>query len=214
MATGSGTRGLTLDSIVRAALDLIRDEGFPALSMRKLADRCGVGAMTLYGYVRTKDELLGLIADDLLAGVDLPATADMHWADRVRCVLRSVRRNFLEHPELADVVARQHLNSVAAYRGAEVVLGAVREAGLDDEQAVSAFVALTAFTTGLAQREVHARERSAQHAQRLMTIHQLPDGEFPNVVELGPLMLRSESVRHFEDGLDLMIRGIAARGTA
>ena len=67
MVTGSGPRGLTLDSIVGAALELIREEGFPALSMRKLADRCGVGAMTLYGYVRTKDELLGLIADDLLA---------------------------------------------------------------------------------------------------------------------------------------------------
>ncbi len=214
MATGAGPRGLTLDSIVGTALELIREEGFPALSMRKLADRCGVGAMTLYGYVRTKDELLGLIADDLLAGVELPATGEMPWADRVRCVLRSVRRSFLEHPELADVVARQHLNSVAAYRGAEVVLGAVREAGLDDERAVSAFVALSAFTTALAQREAHARERSAQHAQRLMTIHQLAGGEFPNVVELGPLMLMGESERHFEDGLELMIRGIAAGGTA
>lgn len=213
-AAGASPRGLSLDTVVDAALELIREEGFGALSMRKLADRCGVGAMTLYGYVRTKDELLGLIADDLLAAVELPVSPDTPWEDVVRCVFRSVRRIFLEHPELADVVARQHLNSVAAYRGAEVVLGAVRRAGLSDEQAVSAFVALTAFTTGLAQREAHADERSAQQAQRLMAIHSLPAGEFRNVVELGPLMVVGESERHFEDGLDLMIRGIAAQGAA
>lgn len=213
-AAGASPRGLSLDTVVDAALELIREEGFGALSMRKLADRCGVGAMTLYGYVRTKDELLGLIADDLLAAVELPVSPDTPWEDVVRCVFRSVRRIFLEHPELADVVARQHLNSVAAYRGAEVVLGAVRRAGLSDEQAVSAFVALTAFTTGLAQRQAHADERSAQQAQRLMAIHSLPAGEFRNVVELGPLMVVGESERHFEDGLDLMIRGIAAKGAA
>lgn len=207
-------RGLTLETVVEAALELIREKGFAALSMRKLADRCGVGAMTLYGYVRTKDELLGLIADDLLAGVELPATRDMPWPDQVKSVFRSVRRIFLEHPELADVVAKQHLNSVSAYRGAEVVLDAVRRAGLDDEEAVSAFVSLAAFTTGLAQREAHSRKRSAQQAQRLMAIHHLPPDEFRNVVELGPLMVVGESERHFEDGLDLMIRGIAARGAA
>ena len=213
-ATGPSTRGLTLDTVVDAALGLIREEGFGALSMRKLADRCGVGAMTLYGYVRTKDELLGLIADDLLAAVELPVSRDMPWRDAVKCVFRSVRRIFLEHPELADVVARQHLNSVAAYRGAEVVLDAVRRAGLTDEQAVSAFVALTAFTTGLAQREAHATERSAQQAQRLMAIHSLAVDEFRNVVELGPLMVVGESERHFEDGLEFMICGIAAQGAA
>jgi AcrR family transcriptional regulator len=211
MATTS-TRGLTLDSVVEAALELTRDEGFPALSMRKLANRCGVGAMTLYGYVRTKDELLAMIADKLLATVELPATRDMPWMDAVKMVFRSVRRIFLEHPELADVVAGQHLNSVAAYRGAEVVLDAVRRAGLNDEEAVSAFVALTAFAVGVAQREAHGKERSAQQAQRLMAIHRLPVDEFRNVVELGPLMVVGESERHFEDGLDLMIRGIAARG--
>ena len=214
MAAGPSPRGLTLDTIVDAALELIREKGFGALSMRRLADRCGVGAMTLYGYVRTKDELLGLIADDLLAAVELPVSPDTPWEETVRCVFRSVRRIFLDHPELADVVARQHLNSVAAYRGAEVVLGAVRRAGLSDAQAVSAFVSLTAFTTGLAQREAHATERSAQQAQRLMAIHSLPADEFRNVVELGPLMVVGESERHFEDGLDLMIRGIAAQGAA
>lgn len=210
--TSPPSRGLTHETVVAAALELIHESGFAALSMRRLADRCGVGAMTLYGYVRTKDELLARIADVLLAGVDVPATPDMPWPDRVKAVFRSVRRIFLEHPELADVVARQHLNSVAAYRGAEAVLDAVREAGLDDEGAVSAFVALTAFTTGLNQREAHGAERSAQQAQRLLAIHHLPPDEFPNVVELGPLMVVGESEHHFEDGLDLMIRGIAARG--
>jgi len=207
------TTGLTLDTIVDAGLDLIEAEGFDALSMRKLAARCGVGAMTLYGYVRTKEELLGVIADRLFATIDLPdGPQDEPWEDQVKAVFRSVRSVFIEHPELADVVARQHTNTIAAYRGAESVLGAMRRAGVGDEEAVSAFIALTTFTTGFAQREAHADVRSAQAAQRLLAIRELPADDFANVVELASLLVARESEQHFEDGLDFIIRGVRERG--
>lgn len=209
------TTGLTLDTIVDAALDLIEAEGFDALSMRKLAARCGVGAMTLYGYVRTKEELLGVIADRLFAAIDLPdGRQGEPWEEHVKGVFRSVRRVFLEHPELADVVAKQHTNTIGAYRGAESVLRAMRHAGVGDEDAVSAFIALTTFTTGFAQREAHADLRSAQAAQRLLAIRDLPEDGFANVVELASLLVAKESDNHFEDGLDFIVRGVAERRTS
>jgi AcrR family transcriptional regulator len=205
---------MTLDAIVDAALELVDDSGFDALSMRNLAARCGVGAMTLYGYVRTKDELLGAIADRVFAALDLPDDRNLPWEEQVKAVFRSVRRVFAEHPHLADVVAKQHTNAIAMYRGAEAVLGPMRRAGIGDEDAVSAFIALTTFTTGFAQREAHTDVRSAQAAQRLLAIGGLPEEEFANVVDVAGLLVAKESEKHFEDGLDFIVRGVAERRTS
>jgi AcrR family transcriptional regulator len=179
--------------------------------MRRLAERCGVGAMTLYGYVSTKEELLGALADRFVEAVELPTGTGLTWEEQVKGVFRSVHRVFLEHPDLADVVARQHTNAIAAYRGAEVTLGALRRAGLSDEDAVSTFVVLTAFTAGYAQRQAHSDTRSAQQAERLMTIRDLPADEFGHVAEMASLLIARDSDRHFEVGLDLLVGGIASR---
>ncbi len=46
-------------------------EGIDALSMRRLAAELGAGTMTLYHYVRTKDELLTLVTDAVMGEVVL-----------------------------------------------------------------------------------------------------------------------------------------------
>ena len=43
--------------ILKAALDIIVQEGFPALTMRKLASRIGMTAPNIYNYYKSKDEL-------------------------------------------------------------------------------------------------------------------------------------------------------------
>ena len=43
-----------------AALQIADAEGFEAVSMRRIAAELGAGTMTLYHYVRNKDELYAL----------------------------------------------------------------------------------------------------------------------------------------------------------
>ncbi|PSK85032.1 TetR family transcriptional regulator [Murinocardiopsis flavida] len=56
-------RGLSLDSIVRAAVELADAEGLAAVSMRRLADRLGFTTMALYRHIPGKSELLALMCD-------------------------------------------------------------------------------------------------------------------------------------------------------
>ncbi|HEY1176756.1 MAG TPA: TetR/AcrR family transcriptional regulator, partial [Phytomonospora sp.] len=56
-------QGLTIEAIVRTAIALADAEGLAALSMRKVAERLGVGTMSLYTYVPGKPELLDLMLD-------------------------------------------------------------------------------------------------------------------------------------------------------
>lgn len=206
---------LTLEAIVDAAVALVDERGYDALTMRELAARCEVGVMTLYGYVRTKEELLAAIADRLFTDLDLqPATGEVAWQEHVKTVFRAVRATFVAHPELAEVVAKLHTNAQGSYRGAEVVLGAMRQAGIGARDAVSGFVALTTFTTGFAVRQANAEERAGQSAQRMAAIGHLSAAEFPTVLELAGLMLVRESDEQFEDGLDFIVRGISARAAS
>ena len=47
-------------------------EGFDAVSMRRIAAELDAGTMTLYHYVRTKDELLTLVIDAVMGEVVVP----------------------------------------------------------------------------------------------------------------------------------------------
>lgn len=201
---------LDLERILEAAQDIIRADGFEALSMRKLAQRLGVGAMTLYGYVQTKDELLTLLAEQLMGRMKF-GRADRDWQDQLKDILRSVHRLFVEHPELAEIVARQHLNAVSAFRGAEIAFAALHRAGLDAEDSMSAFLALVAYTAGFAQREQHRSRDPQQHERRVARLKSLPAGEFQHVSRLTELFVSGPDARHFEDGLDLLVRGIASK---
>ncbi len=55
--------GLSVDDIVRAGIELADAQGLDAVSMRRVAERLGVGTMSLYTYIRTKAELLDVMVD-------------------------------------------------------------------------------------------------------------------------------------------------------
>ena len=54
------------DQIADIAFGIADREGFDAVSMRRVARELGAGTMTLYHYVRTKDELVSLMDDRLM----------------------------------------------------------------------------------------------------------------------------------------------------
>lgn len=56
-------RGLNLEQIVDAAVELADEEGFAALSMNRVAERLGFTAMSLYRYVDSKATLLEIALD-------------------------------------------------------------------------------------------------------------------------------------------------------
>lgn len=78
-----GRSGLTVRSIVLAAIELANAEGLDAVSMRQVAERLGVGTMSLYTHVPGKGELVDLMVDtaygDLYTDVDAPSRQPGGW---------------------------------------------------------------------------------------------------------------------------------------
>ena len=58
---------LTVDGIVAAAIEVLDEGGMAGLSMRRVAQRLGTGAASLYAHVSGREELLELVVDELVA---------------------------------------------------------------------------------------------------------------------------------------------------
>ncbi|WP_030193529.1 TetR/AcrR family transcriptional regulator [Streptomyces sp. NRRL S-87] len=97
--------GLDRERITTAAVRLLDTEGLAGFSMRRLAGRLGVTAMSLYWYVDTKDDLLELALDAALGEFPLPPENAGHWSDRLRALACGHRRLLAAHPWLPALSA-------------------------------------------------------------------------------------------------------------
>src|SRR5215831_3256826 len=96
----------TLDQaqIVRAALALLDEVGLDELTMRRLADRLGVKAASLYRHVHDKDELLALLADEISGEIPI---VEPHgsWKNQLAEMARNARHGLLAHRDGARILA-------------------------------------------------------------------------------------------------------------
>lgn len=70
---------LEVDEIISAAVDIFREEGLDAVSMRSVSARLGVSPVPLYSRVGNKEALVDAIADRLLADLAPPSNHDEPW---------------------------------------------------------------------------------------------------------------------------------------
>lgn len=103
--TTSPSRGprpkTNLAAVVSTGIELADTEGLAALSMRKVATRLGVGAMSLYTYVPGRSELIELMINQVYAEHARPDPA-AGWRIRLDQWCRETWRVFLSHPWLLD----------------------------------------------------------------------------------------------------------------
>jgi len=207
------TRGrLSRERVATAALELADADGLEALSMRTLADRLGVGTMTLYGYYRNKDELLDAVVDAAMEdgeGGAPPLEGD--WREQLRGLVLKARRNLLQHPSLVELRVRRPVLRPEALRFSETALGILRGAGLDVREATAAFRLLFTYTFGFAALSP-AESTEEDRRAALAALAALPPNEYPALTEAreeASMAMGGEEV--FEYGLERILDGLEVR---
>lgn len=94
---------LTVDQVVRAAVDLADAEGLPAVSMARVAESLGYSSMALYRYVESKDELLVLMADAAADVLTLPPYDEGDWRAGLSAWTRAQIEGVLARPWFLDL---------------------------------------------------------------------------------------------------------------
>jgi AcrR family transcriptional regulator len=200
---------LTRDRILRAALKLADERGIEAASMRNVGDALGVEAMSLYKHVANKDDLLGGVADLVMAEYEIPEPGG-DWKAALRRSAMSAHEALRRHPWAGTVVESLSSPGPVRLRYLDAVVGVLREAGFPMPIVASAFMALDSHTYGFTLQELALpfnRETVAEVAGDF--VERLPD-DLPNLKAMAEhAMSGTDAVGlDFQFGLDLILDGL------
>jgi AcrR family transcriptional regulator len=140
---------LTLDRVVTAGVQVAAAEGLAAVSMGRVAAELGTGAMSLYRYVASKDELLGLMADSVYGPPPVAEPGD-DWRARLSQWAIALRERYGQHPwtlgiPISGLPIRP--NEVAWF---EAELAALADTGLSEEEKGSVTQLVAGYTRNAA----------------------------------------------------------------
>lgn len=228
----------TRDGIAAAALHIADAEGFDGLTMRRVATELGAGTMTLYHYVRTKDELLALVDNAVMGELLIPAgEVPAGWRAGTREIARRTRDVFVRHPWVAEM-PRNIDDGPNGTLHVEQSLAVMAESGLPYPECFELILLVDDYIFGYIERfnPIHgfvgsdraalANRTSDELAARL---EQLDESTFPHLRAFFAEADPEESLARFVDllldptrferGLELVLDGIerhiarAAAGT-
>jgi TetR/AcrR family transcriptional regulator, tetracycline repressor protein len=206
---------------VRTALDLLDEVGLDELTMRRLAERLGVKAASLYRHVRDKDELLVLLADEIARQIPL-VTPSGTWQEQLVAMAHNARRGLRRHRDGARLLAGTAPAGPHRLRLIESLLRVLRLSGLSDRDAAYAAHHLNNFVTefvadegrfeaaatamGLSRRRMLAAARKQFQA--------LPEAEYPTLVALSGPLTEDDPDGLFQAGVEILLLGLEARARA
>ena len=91
--------------VVRTAMTIIKRDGLPGLTMRKLASEMDVDPAAFYYHFKDKAAILRAVGRAALAEIDVPPESDFDtWRDWVVRVGTNYRNVLLAHPYLRTLV--------------------------------------------------------------------------------------------------------------
>jgi AcrR family transcriptional regulator len=200
---------LTRARILTAALSVLEAEGSDAVSMRRVAEKLGVQAMSLYAHVDGKDDLLdGVVA---LAFSQFRPAPPGTPREKLAALAREYRSWAVARPSVFALLGSRPLPIGEHLKLFDVTVGLLREFGFEPTTAVRAFHAVGAYVFGATMAELQwnteYRRRLAEQIGRggtddypasFAAKEELTDGDRTALFEFGLAVLL--------DGLELAAR--------
>jgi AcrR family transcriptional regulator len=221
-------RGLSRDDIVATAIAIADAEGTAAVSMRRIARDLHVGAMSLYWYIESKDELHQLMLEGVQGEIEAPVPSG-EWRADLSVYARNYRAALHRHPWAIDFLGVGPPSGPNDARNADRLLGSLSGLGLDAVTTMWALLTVGTYVMGAAMREIQEIRwhRAADGARAEMTEEEVAaargkferlirgSGSYPHLAkifdaDIDPDAPQTRDVR-FEFGLGCVLDGIAAQ---
>lgn len=192
---------LSREKIASAALAIADAEGFEAVSMRRLAQELNVGTMSLYYYVKTKDDLIAVMDDALMAEALLPSIPK-GWRRAITEIATRTHSVFLRHPWalVSMLSAPPGLN---AMRHMEQCLEALAETSMTARKKLTLLAMVDDFVFGHALREA----ASDATVDVEFASAQIATGAFPRLAEMFGGGRIDAGKDRFKVGLRVLLEG-------
>ena len=222
-------RGLSRDEIVRTAIAIADAEGPDAISMRRIARELNAGAMSLYWYVGSKEELLDLMLDAIEAEIEVPEPSG-DWRADLGAFAHRTRAALSRHQWAVEFIGTRPPSRPNDVRNLERLLGLLEGTGVDDARVIlGIFMTVATFVIGAVIREAQEVRfhREQERAEAALTDEQIQaereryhkwfeaSGDFPRIARLMASGIDPDDPdtrdERFQFSLDCVLDGIAVR---
>lgn len=207
-AGGRRGRGLSAERIARTALAIIDEQGIGEVSMRAIAARLGVKAMSLYKHIATRDLILDavveLVVRELDADPQVRSSATDGWRDYLERLARGVRRYARAHPHAFPLVTTRPAQApwvnppLRSLAWIESLLVVLIEEGFTGEQVLFAYHSFNSFLLGYLLMETGAMTALDSQAA-------IDPGQYPVIHQLAPRLAEPHFTEEFERALQAML---------
>ena len=194
---------LTREKIAQVALAIADDEGFEAVSMRRVAQGLKVGTMSLYHYVNDKNDLIAAMDDALMGEVLLPLVPK-GWRSAMIEIAKRTYTAFMRHP-WALVTMLSAPPGLNAMRHMEQCLEALAETSMTSKQKITLLATVDDFVFGHALREAATRAKIDLE----FAAAQISAGAFPRLAGVFSGGRIEANKNRFERGLQALLDGLS-----
>ena len=201
---------LTRDRVLRVAISVADECGVGAVTMRAVASRLGVEAMSLYNHVKNKDAILDGMVDLVVEEIDLPTDVD-GWREAMRLRAVLAHQAFTRHPWAPALIDSRRSSGPARLRYLDWVLGTLVEAGFALEVAVRCFSVLDSYIYGFGRQDLGATGSAPppeRMAQAMLSV--VPAGDYPYLHRMVLLAMDTgyDAEADFAFGLKVILDGL------
>lgn len=227
-APGARRPTYSREQIAETAIAIADAEGYEAVSMRRIAAELGAGTMTLYHYVRNKDELVALIADTIMSESLVPdGELPDGWREGMAEIARRALAIFRRHPWIVEHMHEGDPSHAgpSLLRHVEQTLAVASRTGLDTEGQFELAAIVDDYVFGYAMRSHEATQfggegepKTRLEAMLTYLTEQLATGDYPHLeaaagddpaagfARFGHL---AADEQRFERGLQRLLDGLA-----
>ncbi len=204
--------GLSRHRVVAEAVRLADRDGVHGLSMRRLAGALDVGAMSLYHYVASKEELLDAMIDVVFEEIELPPE-ESDWQSAMRRRAASARQVLARHPWATGLIESRTTPGPANLRHREAVTACLRRSGFTVLMATHANWLLDSYVYGHALQEASLPFDTPHELADMVEevyLPQLPPDQFPYLHESAVTLVAAgyDPAEEFIFGLDLILSAL------
>ena len=142
------SRNLDRDTVVRAALAILAEQGLEAVSLRNVAAAVGARAPSLYWHVPDKAALFGFMSEAIFRDCldQVPASED--WRDWLRGLGETVWQTQRRTRDLHQLMMRSRMEPETLAAFTARMVGELTARGLDSSVAFEAQKSVMALVTG------------------------------------------------------------------
>lgn len=209
---------LSRERVVDAAMALLLEQGYDAVSMRKVAQALNTGPASLYAHVANKRELDQLMMDRVAQGLEFQEPDPERWQEQLKDSMRSMLKMMRAYPGVARAAIGQVPLGERALESTENMLSILKAGKVPDQAAAWAvdliplFVTATAFEESVQSASAWTTEDLDRYLAEMRGFFAgLPAEKFPIVVALaGALTSGAQGDERFEFGVQVIVAGLAS----